>query len=70
MAYSSAAVREALKSYWEALTPQAEREAYAKLRDLGLPPSYNEHVSAALQRLHMLESDLPDVPLSERGFGV
>ena len=47
-----------LKAYWEAQTPQAEREAYAKLRQLRLPPSYGEG------------DDLPDVPLSERGFEI
>ena len=47
-----------LKAYWGATNAQAERMAYESLRQLGLPASYGEG------------DDLPDVPLSERGFGV
>lgn len=32
----------ALAAYWSAETPQAERDAYARMRELGMPASYGE----------------------------
>ncbi len=32
----------AVQNYWEAKTPEEERIAYARMRELGLPASYDE----------------------------
>lgn len=36
--------QKALADYWAAETPDQERIAYAKMRELGFPPAYGEKI--------------------------